>query len=73
MMSFEHLRTPLEAERAALERAEANLEARETLRAAAKRRGMSMANLLGETQFVPRAVAERWSNDAFNKGHDEGE
>jgi hypothetical protein len=64
---------PLLAEKTALGRAEENLtQAREALKTAAKGRQISLANLLGDTQFVSRARAEEWIDNAFANGRREG-
>jgi hypothetical protein len=53
--------------------AERNLdEARTAARAAAKREGVSLANLFGETQFIARSSGERWRDEAAARSHAEG-
>jgi nitrogen fixation protein FixH len=71
---FAHLRSPqsrvpLAAEKEAVARAEETLErARTALRAAAKAKNIELAGLLGETKFVPRAIADGWVTAAHTNG-----
>jgi hypothetical protein len=62
-------RDPLFIERAALARAEKNLEtARDELKTAAKRAGIDTAGLFSDSAFVRRANAEQWVEAAFENG-----
>jgi hypothetical protein len=64
---------PLKYQRNQLTAAETSLTAaRGSLRTAVERQGLSTAGIFSETEFVPRATAERWAREAKLKGREEG-